>query len=88
MILIFEPNYAYKVFDEGTSVDKPYSFLLANDSFKLGEIANTFHYITGIHQTAFKQLKEERDKDLLCDDILKIVNLDCEVSELQLNYDI
>ena len=82
MILIFEPNYAYKVFDEGTSVDKPYSFLLANDGFKLGEIANTFYYITGIHQTAFKQLNEERDKDLLCDDILKIVNLDCEVSEL------
>ena len=54
MILIFEPNYAYKVFDDGTSVDRPYSFLLANEDFKLGEIANTFHYITGIHQTAFK----------------------------------
>ena len=37
---------------------------------------------------ALRQLKEDRDKNLICDDFIKVVNVDCEVSEIQQNNEI
>ena len=87
MILIFEPNYSFKAFDAVTQ-EAPFTFLLADSKFKFGELAYNFFYITGVHQMALRQLKEDRDKNLICDDFIKVVNVDSEVSEIQQNYEI
>ena len=47
LILMFEPNKAFRVFEEPTA-DVPFTFLLTDSEFRLGETASTFESLTGI----------------------------------------
>ena len=47
MILMFEPNNNFKVFEEPHQ-NEAYSFMLASSKFNVGEISNSFDKITGV----------------------------------------
>lgn len=47
---MFEPNKAFKVFEE-PNTDAPFTFMLADSDFRLGETASTFESLTGISQS-------------------------------------
>lgn len=47
---MFEPNKAFKIFEEQTT-DVPFTFLLADSKFRLGETASSFESMTGISQS-------------------------------------
>lgn len=79
MILMFEQNHSLKVFDEPYQ-SAPSSFLLASNEFRLTELSNTFDKVTGVSWPAITQLSEDLDRQLHCDDFLKVRSTDCEIS--------
>ena len=83
---MFEPNKAFKVFEEQTN-DVPFTFLLADSEFRLGETASTFESMTGISQSQIQNFKNEKDREIACDDILHIQSYDCEFLDFKENYE-
>ncbi len=86
MILMFEPNKHLKVFDEPYT-EAPFTFMLTDHEFKVGEIAQNFEFLTGIGVKSFKNLQEERDRSIFCDDIIRIVSYNCGIKEFTEDFD-
>jgi hypothetical protein len=61
MILMFEPNTQFKVFDDPQH-NNYYSFLLASKEFNLGELSQTFDKITGVTNSLLSHKQEELDR--------------------------
>ena len=82
MILMFEPNSKMKAFEEQYH-ESPFTFLIADHQFNIGELAANFEVLTGINPKSVKRLKKETDRSLNCDDIIRMSNVDCGISDLK-----
>ncbi|TNV87759.1 hypothetical protein FGO68_gene17348 [Halteria grandinella] len=81
MILMFEPNTQFKVFDDPQH-NNYYSFLLASKDFKLGELSQTFDKVTGVTNSLLSQRQEELDRQLQCDDLIRMHSQDYDLQQL------
>ena len=82
MILMFEPNKKMKLFDD-LGYESPSTFLIADHQFNVGELASNFDNLTGISPKTVLKLKQEKDRSLNCDDIVKMINFDCGINDLK-----
>ena len=55
MILLFEKNNEYQVFEDPFQ-DAQYSYLLANKNFHTGELAHNFEAFLGINMNSLRAL--------------------------------
>jgi hypothetical protein len=60
---MFEPDMKLKLFDE-PNADVPFTFLLTDNKFNVGEVGHNFEAITGISPAAIKNLEQEKDRTL------------------------
>lgn len=86
MILMFEPNKRMKVFDD-PNADAPFTFMITDNDFKVGEIAQNFEYITGIGSKSFKNMRDDRDREIVCDDIIRIITYDCGMRDFKQEFE-
>ena len=81
MILMFEPNTNFKVFEEPYQ-NEPFSYLLTNNELLLEETSNSFESVTGIKKQSLNTLNEVIYKKVECDDFIELRSFDSEIKDV------